>query len=70
MNLLIDLFKKALKGDSYRASESPVKYVDLIPLLNNPKPTKSGAPNTAIKTQKTKSSPNQSTSKGSKLPGS
>ena len=72
MNFLIDLFNKAFKGDSYRISNSPYKYSDLIPTLNAPQTNKTNKSSSSIpvKIQKTKSSLNQSTSKGSKLPGS
>lgn len=35
MNFLIDLWKKATKGDSYRATENPVTYNDKIAQLNS-----------------------------------
>lgn len=35
MNFLIDLWKKATKGDSYRAPEQQATYNDKIAQLNN-----------------------------------
>jgi hypothetical protein len=34
MSFLIDLFKKARKGDAYRPTETPDKYADRIAALN------------------------------------
>jgi hypothetical protein len=34
MNFLIDLFKKAPKGDSYRIANNPTKYDDQVAVLN------------------------------------
>jgi hypothetical protein len=35
MNFLINLFKKATKGDGFRAAEPPTKYNDNIAQLNS-----------------------------------
>ena len=35
MKLIIDLFKKAAKGDSFRPNDSPDKYNDKIAQLNS-----------------------------------
>jgi len=71
MQFLIDLFKKATKGDNFRAPESPDKYDDKITQLNvtaNNQYSRINTP-TINKIQKTKSALTQSTSKGSILPG-
>ena len=72
MNFLIALLKKATKGDNFRPKENPVKYDDKIAQLNtlNPDQYNKISVNTITKVQKTKSTPTQSTSKGSTLPGS
>jgi hypothetical protein len=44
---LLDIFKKAPKPDSYRTSESPVKYVDV---MFASKATASSRPNSTTKT--------------------
>jgi hypothetical protein len=38
MNFLIDLFRKALKGDNFRLTNTPVKYNDKIAQLNSAQP--------------------------------
>ena len=72
MNFLIDLFRKAIKGDNFRATETPFKYNDQIAQLNSAQPNQSSKlnTNTINKIQKTKPTLNQSTSKGTILPGS
>lgn len=72
MNFLIDLFKRAVKGDSYRAVASPEKYNDNIAQLNSQSPNQySKLSTTKInKIQKTSSALTQSDTKGSTLPGS
>jgi hypothetical protein len=71
MNFLIDLFRKAVKGDNFRPTASPVKYNDQIAQLNSVNPNQASKlnTNTINKIQKTKPTPTQSTSKGSILPG-
>lgn len=70
MNFLIDLFKKALKGDNFRPTETPVKYNDKIAQLNNQSPNQYSKINTTTinKIQKTNATLTQNTSKGSTLP--
>lgn len=72
MNFLIDLFRKALKGDNFRLTNSPVKYNDKIAQLNSAQPNQASKlnTNTINKIQKTTPTLTQSTSKGSTLPGS
>jgi len=72
MNFLIDLFRKAIKGDNFRLTNSPIKYNDQIAQLNAAQPNQSTKlnTNTINKIQKTKSTPTQSTTKGTTLPGS
>jgi hypothetical protein len=71
MNFLIDLFRKAIKGDNFRPTASPVKYNDQIAQLNSVNPNQASKlnTNTINKIQKTKPTLTQSTSKGSILPG-
>ena len=71
MNFLIDLFRKAIKGDNFRLTNSPVKYNDQIAQLNSVNPNQASKlnTNTINKIQKTKPTLTQSTSKGSILPG-
>lgn len=71
MNFIIDLFKKAVKGDSFRASETPNKYNDNIMQLNSVSPNQYSKLNTSSinKIQKTSSALTQSTTKGTTLPG-
>jgi len=71
MNFLIDLFRKALKGDNFRLTNSPLKYNDKIAQLNSAQPNQASKlnTNTINKIQKTTSTLTQSTSKGSTLPG-
>jgi hypothetical protein len=71
MNFIIDLFKKALKGDSFRAAEPPIKYNDKIAQLNSQSPNQYNklTTNSISKIQKTSSTLTQSTTKGSTLPG-
>jgi hypothetical protein len=72
MNFIIDLFRKAIKGDNFRANANPIKYNDQIAQLNSAQPNQASKlnTNTINKIQKTKSTPVQNTSKGSVLPGS
>jgi hypothetical protein len=71
MNFLIDLFKRAVKGDSYRAVASPDKYNDHIAQLNSQSPNQYSKLSTANinKIQKTSSALTQTETKGSTLPG-
>jgi hypothetical protein len=71
MNFLIDLFRKAIKGDNFRSTASPVKYNDQIAQLNSVNPNQASKlnTNTINKIQKTKPTLSQSTSKGSIIPG-
>lgn len=70
MNFLIDLFRKAVKGDGYRSQISPIKYNDQIAQLNTVNPNQASKLTTSImnKVQKTKSTPTQTTGNGSTLP--
>ncbi len=71
MQFLIDLFKKASRGDNFRAPEAPDTYNDKIMQLNvtsNNQYSRINTP-TINKIQKTKSALTQSTSKGNILPG-
>jgi len=71
MNFLIDLFRKAIKGDNFRASEPPFKYNDQIAQLNSVNPNQASKlnTNTINKIQKTKPTLTQSTSGNTILPG-
>ena len=71
INFLIDLYRKATKGDNFRPSPSPIKYNDQIAQLNaaNPNQASKLNTNTINKIQKTKPTPTQSTSGNSVLPG-
>jgi hypothetical protein len=71
MNFIIDLFKKAVKGDNFRAAEPAIKYNDKIAQLNSQSPNQySKLTTTSIsKIQKTTATLNQSTTNGSTLPG-
>jgi len=71
MNFLIDLFRKAIKGDNFRPTASPVKYNDQIAQLNSVNPNQASKlnTNTINKIQKTKPTLTQSTSGNSVLPG-
>ena len=71
MNFLIDLFRKAIKGDNFRSTASPVKYNDQIAQLNSVNPNQASKlnTNTINKIQKTKPTLTQSTSGNSVLPG-
>ena len=73
MNFLIDLFRKAVKGDNYRTVATPVKYDDKIAQLNSVNPNQSSRLNTSTinQIQKTGNSVlTQNSSKSSRLPGS
>lgn len=72
MNFLIDLFRKAVKGNNFRLTNSPVKYLDQVAQLNTIQPNQSSKLTTSImnKVQKTKSSLTQNTTKGNVLPES
>jgi methyl coenzyme M reductase subunit C-like uncharacterized protein (methanogenesis marker protein 7) len=71
MNFLIDLFKKAIKGDNFRVKATPDKYSDKISQLNTQSPNQASKLTTSKinQIQKTNSVLTQSTSKGSILPG-
>ena len=72
MNFLIDLFRKAVKGDNFRLTNTPAKYNDQVAQINAVQPNQASKLTTSImnKVQKTKSSLTPSTSTGTKLPGS
>jgi hypothetical protein len=72
MNFIIDLFKKAPKGDSYRTADSQFKYVDNIAQLNSASPNQYSKlnTNTINKIQKTTTTLTQTTTQGTTLPGS
>jgi len=71
MNFLIDLFRKAIKGDNFRPTATPFKYNDQIAQLNSVNPNQASKlnTNTINKIQKTKPTLTQSTSGNSVLPG-
>ena len=71
MNFLIDLFRKAIKGDNFRATTTPIKYNDQIAQLNSVNPNQASKlnTNTINKIQKTKPTLTQSASGNSILPG-
>jgi hypothetical protein len=71
MNFIIDLFKRAVKGDSFRAAEPAIKYNDKIAQLNSQSPNQYSklTTNSINRIQKTSSTLTQSTTKGSTLPG-
>lgn len=72
INFLIDLYRKAVKGDNFRPTNSPIKYNDQIAQLNSVNPNQASKlnTNTINKIQKTKPTLTQSTSGNSVLPGS
>lgn len=73
MNFLIDLFRKAVKGDNFRTTATPVKYNDKIAQLNSVNPNQSTRLSTSTinQIQKTGNSVlTQNSSKSSILPGS
>lgn len=71
INFLIDLYRKAVKGDNFRPTNSPIKYNDQIAQLNSVNPNQASklSTNTINKIQKTKPTLTQSTSGNSVLPG-
>jgi hypothetical protein len=71
MNFLIDLFKKASKGDNYRQVDVPDRYNDKIAQLNTVSPNQSTrlTTNNINKIQKSSTSLTQTNPKGSTLPG-
>ena len=71
MNFIIDLFKRAVKGDNYRAAEPPIKYNDKIAQLNSQSPNQYNklTTNSISKIQKTTATLTQSTTGGTTLPG-
>lgn len=71
MNFLIDLYRRAFKGDNFRPNETPVKYNDQIAQLNSVSPNQGSRlnTNTINRIQKTKPTLTQSTNNGSTLPG-
>jgi hypothetical protein len=71
MNFLIDFFRKAIEGDNFRPTASPIKYNDQIAQLNSVNPNQASKlnTNTINKIQKTKPTLTQSTSGNSVLPG-
>ena len=65
-NYLINLFKKAPKGDSYRTTDTPDKYINGISALNASGANKNGTPPAKVSS----TPPNQTKASGnSKLPG-
>lgn len=70
MNFLIDLFKKAPKGDAFRRPENLDKYADKIAQLNSTGANQYNkiTTNSINRIQKTKTEPTQNSSKGSVLP--
>lgn len=44
MQFLINLFKKAIKGDNFRATDKPIKYVDQVSKLNASGANQNGTP--------------------------
>jgi len=71
MQFLIDLFKRASKGDNFRTTETPDKYNDKISQLNVTANNQFNRLNTVTinKIQKTNASLTQSSDKGSVVPG-
>jgi hypothetical protein len=71
MQFLIDLFKKASKGDNFRTVENPDKYDDKISQLNVTANNQFSRLNTVTinKIQKTNASLTQTSTKGSVVPG-
>jgi hypothetical protein len=71
MNFIIDLFKKAVKGDNFRTAEPPIKYNDKIMQLNSQSPNQYNklTTNSISKIQKTTSTLTQNTTGGTILPG-
>lgn len=71
INFLIDLYRKAVKGDNFRPTNSPVKYNDQIAQLNSVNPNQASKlnTNTINRIQKTKPTLTQSTSNNSVPPG-
>lgn len=72
MNFLIDLLRKAPKGDNFRTIDTPVKYNDKIAQLNTQAPNQFNKLNTSTinQIQKTGNSVlSQNSSKGTILPG-
>lgn len=72
INFLIDLYRKATKGDNFRPTQEPVKYNDQIAQLNSVNPNQASKlnTNTINKIQKTKPTLSQSTTNASIIPGS
>jgi hypothetical protein len=71
MQFLIDLFKKASKGDNFRTVENPDKYDDKISQLNVTANNQFSRLNTVTinKIQKTNASLTQTSAKGTVVPG-
>lgn len=72
MNFLIDLLKRATKGDNFRPSDSPIKYNDKIAQLNTTSNNQYNRLNTSTinRMKNTTSTLTQSTTNRSVLPGS
>lgn len=70
MQFLIDLFKKASKGDNFRATDTPDKYDSKIAQLNTTSNNQYNRLNTATinKIQKSNATLTQSTSQGTIIP--
>ena len=70
MNFLIDLFKRATKGDNFRLKSSPDKYNDKIAQLNTTSNNQYDRLNTSTinKIQKTNASLSQTSTNGATLP--
>lgn len=69
MNFIIDLFKKATRGDGFRIQDPPFKYSDSVAQLNSSNARAKGTSKANTPVGKTRTTPVQSTSKGSILPG-
>lgn len=71
MKFLIDLWKKASKGDNFRPSEAPFKYYDSVAQLNTTANNQASRLNTPTiyKIQRTKPTLTQVSSNNSILPG-
>lgn len=70
MQFLIDLFKKATKGDNFRPTDTPDKYDSKIAQLNTTSNNQYNRLNTATinKIQKSNATLTQSTSQGTIIP--
>jgi hypothetical protein len=71
MNFIIDLFKRATKGDSFRSADTATKYNDKIAQLNSQSPNQYNklTTNSINRIQKTTATLTQSSTGGTTLPG-